>query len=51
MSKDRVISPAEQNSDRTWDLTLRPQKLTDYVGQEQVKANLDIVLQAAKKRK
>ena len=42
--EERVIS------DRTWDLTLRPQKLEDYIGQEQVKKNLDIVLQAAKNR-
>lgn len=48
---DRVISAVEQNNDRALDLTLRPQALKDYVGQSQIKANLDIVLQAAKKRK
>lgn len=47
---DRVISSSEQNNDKSWDLTLRPQNLKDYMGQEQVKANLDIVLQAAKGR-
>jgi len=51
MAEDRVISAIEQNTDRTWDLTLRPQKLKDYVGQEQIKANLDIVLRAAQNRK
>ncbi|MFA6466645.1 MAG: Holliday junction branch migration DNA helicase RuvB [Patescibacteria group bacterium] len=48
--EERVISAKEQKTDRTWDLTLRPQKLADYIGQEQVKKNLDIVLQAAKNR-
>lgn len=47
---DRVISAVEQSSDKVLDLTLRPQNLQDYIGQSQVKANLDIVLQAAKGR-
>jgi len=48
--EDRIISATEQKQDKNWDLSLRPQALTDYIGQEQVKANLDIVLQAAKGR-
>lgn len=51
MSDDRVISAQEQRDDRTWDLTLRPQSLDEYIGQSQVKTNLDVVLQAAKQRK
>jgi Holliday junction DNA helicase RuvB len=47
---ERVISAVEQSSDKVLDLTLRPQNLQDYIGQSQVKANLDIVLQAAKGR-
>lgn len=47
---DRVISATEQNTDRVWDLTLRPQNMQDYIGQKQVKANLEIVLAAAKNR-
>jgi Holliday junction DNA helicase RuvB len=34
----------------TIDYTLRPQKLEDYVGQEKIKKQLNIFLQAAKKR-
>jgi len=45
-----VISPAEQNNDQDFDLNLRPQNFQDYVGQKQVKDNLDIVLRAAKNR-
>ena len=33
------------------DNTLRPQNFGEYIGQEKVKTNLDILLQAAKKRK
>jgi holliday junction DNA helicase RuvB len=40
----------EQPEDATFDLTLRPQNFNEYVGQEKVKKNLDILLQAAKKR-
>jgi Holliday junction DNA helicase RuvB len=47
---ERVISPPEQEKDKNWDLTLRPQTIKEYMGQEQVKANLDIVLRAAKGR-
>ncbi|MCB9803153.1 Holliday junction branch migration DNA helicase RuvB [Candidatus Nomurabacteria bacterium] len=50
MSEERIISSNEQKQDKTWDLTLRPQSLADYIGQEQIKANLDIVLTAAKNR-
>jgi len=32
------------------DLTLRPQRLADYVGQEKVKSNLRILIEAAKQR-
>ena len=47
---ERVSSPPEQDNDKTWDLTLRPQSIKEYIGQERVKANLDIVLRAAKGR-
>jgi len=53
MPKDesRVIAQKEQTEDKVLDTTLRPKTLSEYVGQEQVKANLHIFLSAAKKRK
>lgn len=48
--KDRVISAKETNGDKAFDLTLRPRKLDEYVGQNKVKENLKISLQAAQKR-
>ena len=39
-------SPEEEQFDRT----LRPQRLADYIGQESVKENLSILLEAARRR-
>lgn len=51
MSKDitrpEIIEPSDENLDRS----LRPQKLAEFVGQTQVKENLQIFIQAARKRK
>lgn len=41
----------EQDEDRALDQTLRPARLEDYVGQEQIKQNLRIFLGAAQKRR
>jgi len=45
--KERIISPKETNGDRGLDLSLRPKILDDYVGQEKVKENMRIAIQAA----
>ncbi|MEK7496869.1 MAG: Holliday junction branch migration DNA helicase RuvB [Patescibacteria group bacterium] len=47
----RIITPVEQVEDAQLDTQLRPKRLADYVGQEQVKKNLEIFLTAAKQRK
>lgn len=39
------------DDDNVLDLALRPQGFDEYVGQEQIKKNLSILIQAAKKRK
>lgn len=51
MSDDRIIEPKEQNEDQVFDMTLRPKILAEYIGQEQIKKNLEIFISAAKKRK
>lgn len=51
MSDDRIIEPKEQNEDRVFDMTLRPKILAEYIGQEQIKKNLEIFISAAKQRK
>lgn len=47
---EKITSPEEQNIDRAWDLSLRPKTLVDYIGQSQVKKNLSISIEAARKR-
>jgi len=49
-NKERVVDPGEKNEEKAFDLTLRPQDLAEYVGQEKVKNNLQIFMSAAKKR-
>ncbi|MFH1745336.1 MAG: Holliday junction branch migration DNA helicase RuvB [bacterium] len=47
---ERVISPKQADGDNSLDLSLRPREFKDYVGQEKIKENLDIAIQAARKR-
>jgi len=48
--KERFIDPKEKSEDRVFDLTLRPKNLKEYIGQEKIKENLRIFIEAAKKR-
>ena len=45
-----IVNASEQSEDISLDITLRPQSFNEYVGQEKVKKNLDILIRAAKKR-
>lgn len=45
-----ITNSSEQIEDSSLDNTLRPQSFSEYIGQEKVKKNLDILIQAAKKR-
>ncbi|PKL72432.1 Holliday junction branch migration DNA helicase RuvB [Candidatus Kuenenbacteria bacterium HGW-Kuenenbacteria-1] len=47
---DRIIASKEKPEDKNLDLTLRPTKLDEYIGQEKIKQNLKIFIKAAKKR-
>ncbi|MBI5222461.1 MAG: Holliday junction branch migration DNA helicase RuvB [Candidatus Magasanikbacteria bacterium] len=47
----RVVSSENQPEEDIIDITLRPQTLVDFVGQEQIKQPLKISMQAAQKRK
>lgn len=49
---ERILHGSEpSNNIRTHETTLRPQTLQEYIGQEVVKKNLSIAIQAANKRK
>jgi Holliday junction DNA helicase RuvB len=47
---DRMITPKIADDDINYDESLRPGLLKDYIGQESAKENLDVFIQAAKKR-
>jgi len=45
-----LTNPKNQDEDSELDQTLRPSRLTEYIGQNQIKENLNIFLSASKKR-
>src|ERR1700754_2262633 len=47
---DRIIAAGAQGEDETYDRAVRPKKLADYVGQKAVKAQMEIFIEAARKR-
>lgn len=47
---ERIITPAELEEDSNGELSLRPQKISEYIGQDKVKERLDIFIKAAQKR-
>jgi len=49
MNDDRMISPEAKPDDRL-DYALRPTRLNEIIGQDQVRENLSILIEAAKKR-
>ena len=49
--KNTLINPVCQDEEFSMDVSLRPSKFSDYVGQEKVKSNLAIFIEAAKKRR
>src|SRR5438067_4367037 len=51
MDADRILSATPVEDDATVELSLRPRRLREYIGQQKVKANLDISIAAARKRK
>src|SRR5512137_657556 len=46
----RVITPEQNNDDIQLDRSLRPTRFEDFVGQERIKDNLSVFIQAAKAR-
>src|SRR5690625_3589362 len=48
--EDRIITGEQHEDDEGIELTLRPTKLAEYIGQQKLKENLNIFIQAAKMR-
>src|SRR5262249_50283855 len=47
---DRLIATAASPQEETIERTLRPRQLAEYIGQEKIRAQLAIVIEAARKR-
>ena len=51
MNEDRLINPGlEDVGEERLENTLRPQTLDEYIGQDKVKENMKVYIEAAKKR-
>jgi Holliday junction DNA helicase RuvB len=50
VSADRIVAPVVLTEDAEAEVTLRPRALDEFPGQERVKANLRIAIEAAKQR-
>lgn len=48
---ERLISAVELAGDETIDLSLRPKRLQEYIGQDKIKESLEILIKAAQQRK
>lgn len=47
----RDVTPEAQQDDERQEMSLRPQRLSDFIGQQDLRANLEIFIDAAKSRK
>ena len=52
MSRDNAKNPGNDifEEEKTLDLTLRPNSLDEYIGQEKIKKNIQVIITAAKQR-
>ncbi len=50
IEQDRLISAESVSDDRAFDRAIRPKSLEDYVGQPDVKAQMAIFIEAARRR-
>ncbi len=48
--RDRLVSPNMSEEEQLIEGSLRPHRLAEYIGQEKIKANLSILLEAARRR-
>lgn len=51
MKPERDLSPAPLEEEQQIEQSLRPRNFSEYIGQEKIKENLSIFIEAAKKRK
>ena len=49
-ASERLISPAASGEDATLDRAVRPKRLAEYIGQQAMREQLEIFIQAARAR-
>jgi len=50
-NQDRLISATPKDEEQSFDSTLRPKRMAEFVGQQKIKNNLKVFIEAAQKRK
>ena len=50
MSDSRLVNAARVDDDAQYEAGLRPRTLADYIGQDRVRANLEVSIAAARQR-
>ena len=50
MTDGRLVSAAKADDDAQYEAGLRPRRLDDYIGQDRVRENLIVSIEAAKRR-
>lgn len=50
IEEERIVNPSIETEDIDTEVSLRPKTLDSYIGQEKVKSNMKIFINAAKKR-
>lgn len=50
MLKMEITNPKIKKEDENFEMSLRPKRLFDFIGQEKIKKNLEILIKAAQKR-
>ncbi len=50
MTESRIVSPGRRDEDAQYEAGLRPRTLDDYIGQDRVRENLHVSIQAARQR-
>ncbi len=50
MSEDRLVGPGTAPEEEALEISLRPQRLRDFVGQERIRRQLELVLGGARRR-
>jgi holliday junction DNA helicase RuvB len=50
MTESRLVTPARADEDAQYEAGLRPRSLDDYIGQDRVRANLEVSVAAARQR-